>query len=77
MMAVIRKLIAKGRTITLDDLAVLSPSLTSRIQRFGLYAIDAITLTTEPQRVGSLNAGFRSKTLCTPDPSNESLPSLR
>ncbi len=45
MMAVLRDLIAEGWTITAGDLAVLSPYLTARIQRFGVYATDEITLT--------------------------------
>jgi TnpA family transposase len=48
MMMVIRELIAEGWTITLEDLAVLSPYLTARIQRFGVYATDEIALTLEP-----------------------------
>ena len=32
----------------LEDLAVLSPYLTARIQRFGEYATDEIELTPEP-----------------------------
>jgi hypothetical protein len=35
----------EGWTITPEDLAVLSPYLTARIQRFGVYATDEITLT--------------------------------
>ena len=45
MMAVLRDLIAEGWTITAADLATLSPYLTARIQRFGVYATDEITLT--------------------------------
>jgi TnpA family transposase len=45
MMAVLRDLIAEGWTITAADLAVLSPYLTARIQRFGVYATDEIALT--------------------------------
>lgn len=45
MMAVLRDLIAESRTITAGDLAVLSPYLTARIQRFGVYATDEIALT--------------------------------
>jgi hypothetical protein len=45
MMAVLRDLIAEGWTITAGDLAVLSPYLTARIQRFGVYATDEIALT--------------------------------
>ena len=48
MMAVLRDLIAEGWTITPADLAVLSPYLTARIQRFGVYATDEITLTPMP-----------------------------
>ncbi len=47
MMMVLRELIAEGETITAEDLAVLSPYLTARIQRFGVYATDEITLTPE------------------------------
>ena len=45
MMTAVRELIADGWSITLEDLAVLSPYLTARIQRFGVYATDEITLT--------------------------------
>jgi TnpA family transposase len=45
MTMVLRELIAEGWTITTEDLALLSPYLTSRIQRFGVYATDEITLT--------------------------------
>jgi TnpA family transposase len=45
MMAAVRELIAEGWTVTFADLAVLSPYLTARIQRFGVYATDEITLT--------------------------------
>jgi len=45
MMTAVRELIADGWSITLEDLAVLSPDLTARIQRFGVYATDEITLT--------------------------------
>ncbi|MGH3826352.1 MAG: transposase [Pseudonocardiaceae bacterium] len=48
MMMVIRELISEGWEITAEDLAVLSPYLTARIQRFGVYATDEITLTPEP-----------------------------
>ncbi|MDQ2790079.1 MAG: Tn3 family transposase [Actinomycetota bacterium] len=48
MMTVIRELIAEGWTITAEDLAVLSPYLTSRIQRFGVYATDELALTPDP-----------------------------
>jgi hypothetical protein len=44
MMAVLRDLIAEGWTITAGDLAVLSPYLTARIQRFGVYSTDEIAL---------------------------------
>ncbi len=44
-MTAVRELIAEGWTITFEDLAVLSPYLTARIQRFGVYATDEITLT--------------------------------
>lgn len=45
MMMVIRELIAEGWTVTPEDLAVLSPYLTARIQRFGVYATDEVTPT--------------------------------
>jgi TnpA family transposase len=45
MMAAVRELIAEGWTVTFADLTVLSPYLTARIQRFGVYATDEITLT--------------------------------
>jgi hypothetical protein len=45
MMMVLRELVSEGWTITTEDLAVLSPYLTARIQRFGVYATDEITLT--------------------------------
>ncbi len=48
MMTVLRELIAEGWTVTAEDLAVLSPYLTSRIQRFGVYATDELALTPEP-----------------------------
>jgi hypothetical protein len=48
MMTAVRELIAEGRTITEQDLAVLSPYLTARIQRFGVYATDELALTPEP-----------------------------
>ena len=48
MMTAVRELIADGWSITLEDLAVLSPYLTARIQRFGVYATDEITLTPMP-----------------------------
>ena len=48
MMTVLRDLIAEGWTITAEDLAVLSPYLTSRIQRFGVYATDELALTPDP-----------------------------
>jgi len=48
MMSVIRGLVAEGWQITPEDLAVLSPYLTARIQRFGVYATDEIALMPEP-----------------------------
>lgn len=48
MMTVIRERIAEGWQITPEDLAVLSPYVTARIQRFGVYATDEIALTPEP-----------------------------
>ena len=47
-MTVIRELIAEGWEITREDLAVLSPYLTARIQRFGVYATEEIALVPEP-----------------------------
>lgn len=51
MMTAVRELIAEGRTITEQDLAVLSPYLTARIQRFGVYATDELALTLDPGRL--------------------------
>jgi len=48
MMTVIRELVAEGWQISGEDLAVLSPYLTARIQRFGLYATDELAVTPEP-----------------------------
>ncbi len=48
VMTVIRELIAEGWEITLEDLAVLSPYLTARIQRFGVYATEEVALVPEP-----------------------------
>jgi Tn3 transposase DDE domain/Domain of unknown function (DUF4158) len=48
MMTVIRELIGEGWQVTPEDLAVLSPYVTARIQRFGVYATDEIALTPEP-----------------------------
>ena len=48
MMSVIRDLAAEGWHIIPEDLAVLSPYVTARIQRFGVYATDEIALTPEP-----------------------------
>jgi TnpA family transposase len=48
MMTAIRELTAEGWEITLEDLAVLSPYLTARIQRFGVYATDEVALVPEP-----------------------------
>jgi len=42
------ELIAEGWEITLEDLAVLSPYLTARIQRFGVYATEEVALVPEP-----------------------------
>ncbi len=47
MMAVLRQLAGEGWEITPDDLAVLSPYLTMRINRFGVYATDEISVTPE------------------------------
>jgi TnpA family transposase len=48
MMTVIRELIAEGWQITPADPAALSPYVTARIQRFGVYATDEIALPPEP-----------------------------
>ena len=48
MMTVIRELIGEGWQVTPEDLAVLSPYVTARIQHFGVYATDEIALTPEP-----------------------------
>ena len=48
MMTVIRELIVEGWQVTPEDLAVLSPYVTARIQRFGVYATDEIALAPEP-----------------------------
>jgi hypothetical protein len=42
MMEVIRQLVAEGRQVTAEDLAQLSPCLTSHILRFGAYATDEL-----------------------------------
>ncbi|MDM4723505.1 transposase [Micromonospora sp. WMMA1363] len=47
MMSVLRQLAAEGWEITPEDLAVLSPYQTMRINRFGVYATDEITVTPE------------------------------
>ena len=47
MMMVLRQLISEGWVVAAEDLAVLSPYLTARINRFGVYATDEITLTPE------------------------------
>jgi TnpA family transposase len=47
MMVVLRELITEGWVVTPEDLAVLSPYLTARIQRFGVYATDEVALTPE------------------------------
>ena len=43
MMEVIRQLVAEGWQVTAEDLAQLSPYLTSHILRFGAYATDDST----------------------------------
>ena len=48
VMTVIRELIAEGWEITPEDLAVLSPYLTARIQRFRVYATEEVALVPEP-----------------------------
>ncbi len=45
MMMVLRELISEGWDVTAADLAMLSPYLTTRIQRFGVYATDEIAVT--------------------------------
>jgi hypothetical protein len=47
MTNVLRRLAAKGWEIKPEDLAVLSPYQTMRINRFGVYATDKITITPE------------------------------
>jgi hypothetical protein len=42
MMEVIRQLVAEGWQVTAEDLAQLSPCLTSHILRFGAYATDEL-----------------------------------
>jgi len=42
MMEVIRQLVAGGWQVTAEDLAQLSPYLTSHILRFGAYATDEL-----------------------------------
>ena len=42
MMEVIRQLVAEGWQVTAEDLAQLSPYLTSHILRFGAYATDEL-----------------------------------
>ena len=44
---VLRELFTEGWAVTPEDLAVLSPYLTARIQRFGVYATDEVALTPE------------------------------
>ena len=47
MMTVLRQLAAEGWEIEPEDLAVLSPYLTMRINRFGVYATDEISVMPE------------------------------
>lgn len=47
MMSVQRQLAAEGWEIKPEDLAVLSPYQTMRINRFGVYATDKITIIPE------------------------------
>lgn len=47
MMSVLRQLAGEGWEIKPEDLAVLSPYQTMRINRFGVYATDEITITSE------------------------------
>ncbi|CAN5116261.1 hypothetical protein BH24ACT1_BH24ACT1_08680 [soil metagenome] len=42
MMAVLRQLLAEGRTVDPGDVAAMSPYITERIKRFGEYAIDGL-----------------------------------
>ena len=42
MMEVVRQLVAEGWQVTAEDLAQLSPYLTSHILRFGAYATDEL-----------------------------------
>lgn len=46
-MSVLRQLAGEGWEIKPEDLAVLSPYQTMRINRFGVYATDEITITPE------------------------------
>ncbi len=47
MMTVLRQLAAEGWEIKPEDLAILSPYLTMRINRFGVYATDEISIMPE------------------------------
>ena len=47
MMSVLRQLAAEGWEIEPEDLAVLSPYQTMRINGFGVYATDKITIAPE------------------------------
>ena len=44
MTAVVRRMIADGRTVDLDDLATMAPYITERIKRFGEYPIDGLDM---------------------------------
>lgn len=48
MMTSIRELVAEGWESTLEDLAVLPPYLTARIQRFGVCTTDEVAVAPEP-----------------------------
>jgi len=48
MMTVIRDLQAEGRTVTIEDLAVISPYITENIKRFGDYPTDELAITPAP-----------------------------
>jgi hypothetical protein len=58
MMEVIRQLVAEGWQVTAEDLAQLSPYMTSHILRFGAYATDGVV--TMPTR--ALEFGYPLRT---------------
>jgi TnpA family transposase len=47
MTTVVRRMIADGRTVDLDDLATMAPYITERIKRFGEYPIDGLDMPPE------------------------------